>query len=114
VTAGHERGALLRLIVDRVDEAVPIVHTQPVGLAGWQFSHIHRCNRALFRSYPHRDRLAEQLRNRHRRDLDVIVVTDGAAAGVVWFLAHDVPGHERGICPPRRAGRQAEDRRWRR
>lgn len=66
-----------RLLVEHVAEMLPIVYTPTVGLACQRFSHIYRRSRGLFISFPHRDRLAEILRNRPHRDVDVIVVTDG-------------------------------------
>ena len=66
-----------KLVVDHVEEMLPIVYTPTVGLACQQFSHIYRRSRGLFLSYPHRDRLAQILRNRPRREVDAIVVTDG-------------------------------------
>jgi malate dehydrogenase (oxaloacetate-decarboxylating) len=66
-----------RLLVDHTKEMLRIVYTPTVGLACQQFSHIYRRHRGLFLSYPQRDRLAELLRHRPRRDVDVIVVTDG-------------------------------------
>jgi malate dehydrogenase (oxaloacetate-decarboxylating) len=66
-----------KLIVDHVEELLPIVYTPTVGLACQQFSHIYRRNRGLFLSYPHRKRLPELLRNRPNDEVDVIVVTDG-------------------------------------
>src|SRR4051794_8683758 len=66
-----------KLLVEHVEEMLPIVYTPTVGLACQQFSHIYRRNRGLFMSYPHRERLAELLRNRPNRAVDVIVVTDG-------------------------------------
>jgi malate dehydrogenase (oxaloacetate-decarboxylating) len=66
-----------RLVVDHVEEMLPIVYTPTVGLACQQFSHIYRRPRGLFLSYPQRDRLAEILGNRPRAEVDAIVVTDG-------------------------------------
>ena len=66
-----------KLVVDHVEELLPLVYTPTVGLACEQFSHIYRRNRGLFLSYPQRDRLPELLRNRPRPDVDAIVVTDG-------------------------------------
>ena len=66
-----------RLVVDHVEEMLPVVYTPTVGLACQQFSHIYRRSRGLFLSYPHQDRLARILRNRPRREVDAIVVTDG-------------------------------------
>jgi malate dehydrogenase (oxaloacetate-decarboxylating) len=66
-----------KLVTDHVEEMLPVVYTPTVGLACQQFSHIYRRSRGLFLSYPHQDRLAEILRNRPRREVDAIVVTDG-------------------------------------
>jgi malate dehydrogenase (oxaloacetate-decarboxylating) len=66
-----------RLLLDHVEEMLPIVYTPTVGLACQQFSQIYRRNRGLFIAYPHRDDIRTLLRNRPNRDVDVIVVTDG-------------------------------------
>ncbi|EHN12084.1 NAD-dependent malic enzyme [Patulibacter medicamentivorans] len=66
-----------RLLVDHLEEVLPIVYTPTVGLACQRFHRIFRRPRGLTLSYPMRDRLPELLRNRRQRDVDVIVVTDG-------------------------------------
>jgi hypothetical protein len=66
-----------RLLLDHVEEMLPIVYTPTVGLACQQFSHIYRRPRGLIVSYPLRDTIPEILRNRPNREVDVIVVTDG-------------------------------------
>jgi malate dehydrogenase (oxaloacetate-decarboxylating) len=66
-----------RLVLDHIEEMLPIVYTPTVGLACQQFSHIYRRPRGLFISYPLRDSIAEILRNRPNKEIDVIVVTDG-------------------------------------
>ena len=66
-----------RLVSEHVEEMLPIVYTPTVGLACQQFSEIYRRPRGIFISYPDRDRIVEILRNRPRREVDVIVVTDG-------------------------------------
>jgi len=66
-----------RLMLDHIEEMMPIVYTPTVGLACQQFSHIYRRPRGLFVSYPLRDSIAEVLRNRPNPEVDVIVVTDG-------------------------------------
>lgn len=66
-----------RLLIDHVDEMLPIVYTPTVGVACEQFSHIYRRNRGLFISYALRDRLPRLLANHPTRDVHVIVVTDG-------------------------------------
>ena len=66
-----------RLMLDHIEEMMPIVYTPTVGLACQQFSHIYRRPRGLVVSYPLRDSIAEVLRNRPNPEVDVIVVTDG-------------------------------------
>jgi len=66
-----------RLMLDHVEEMMPIVYTPTVGLACQQFSHIYRRPRGLFVSYPLRDSIPGVLRNRPNPEVDVIVVTDG-------------------------------------
>jgi malate dehydrogenase (oxaloacetate-decarboxylating) len=66
-----------RVLREHIPETLPIVYTPTVGEACQRFSEIYRRPRGLFVSYPDRDCLAEVLRNRPQRDVDVIVVTDG-------------------------------------
>ncbi len=66
-----------RLLMDYVEEMLPVVYTPTVGLACQRFSHIWRRNRGLFISYPHRENIRQLLRNRPHKEVDVIVVTDG-------------------------------------
>ena len=66
-----------RLMLDHIEEMMPVVYTPTVGLACQQFSHIYRRPRGLFVSYHVRDSLIQVLRNRPNPEVDVIVVTDG-------------------------------------
>jgi malate dehydrogenase (oxaloacetate-decarboxylating) len=66
-----------RLVSEHIEEMLPILYTPTVGVACQYFSEIYRRPRGLFISYPDRERIAEILRNRPRREVDVIVVTDG-------------------------------------
>jgi malate dehydrogenase (oxaloacetate-decarboxylating) len=66
-----------RLLLDHIEEMMPIVYTPVVGQACQQFSHIYRRPRGLFISYPLRDSIPALLQNRPNRQVDVIVVTDG-------------------------------------
>jgi len=66
-----------RLVCDHMEEMLPVLYTPTVGLACQRFSEIYRRPRGLFIAYPDRDRIQEILRNRLRREVDVIVVTDG-------------------------------------
>jgi malate dehydrogenase (oxaloacetate-decarboxylating) len=66
-----------RLLLDHLEEMLPIVYTPVVARACAEFSHIYRRSRGLFIAYPLRDRMRKLLANRPRPDVDVIVVTDG-------------------------------------
>ncbi len=66
-----------KLLVEHLEQMLPIVYTPTVGVACQRFSHIYRRSRGLFLSWPHRHRLAELLANRANPEVDVIVVTDG-------------------------------------
>jgi malate dehydrogenase (oxaloacetate-decarboxylating) len=68
-----------RVLRDHIAETMPIVYTPTVGEACQRFSEIYRRPRGLFVSYPDRAELRDVLRNRPsgRREVDVIVVTDG-------------------------------------
>ena len=65
------------LLAAHVDELLPIVYTPTVGEACQHFSEIYRRPRGLFVGYPDRHRLRAIIADRPRRDVDVIVVTDG-------------------------------------
>jgi malate dehydrogenase (oxaloacetate-decarboxylating)(NADP+) len=66
-----------RLLVDNIDEMLPVVYTPTVGQACQQWSHIFRQQRGLYISIENRGHVAEILRNWERPDVRVIVVTDG-------------------------------------
>jgi malate dehydrogenase (oxaloacetate-decarboxylating) len=66
-----------RLLLDHIDEMLPIVYTPVVALGCQEFSHIYRRPRGLFISYPLRDFIPALLRNHPNPEVDVIVVTDG-------------------------------------
>jgi malate dehydrogenase (oxaloacetate-decarboxylating) len=66
-----------RLLLDRLDEMMPIIYTPTVGLACQQFSHIFRRPRGLFLSYAERDSIDAILDNAASPQIQVIVVTDG-------------------------------------
>ena len=79
LTALHDRNEALffRILMDYPDEMTPIVYTPTVGLACQQFGHIFQRPRGIFISANDRGRIAEVLGNWPRRDVAIIVVTDG-------------------------------------
>ena len=66
-----------RLLLDHMEEMMPIVYTPVVGLGCQEFCHIYRRPRGLFIPYPLRDSIRQLLHHRPNPEVDVIVVTDG-------------------------------------
>ncbi|SRR5579885_658843 len=66
-----------RLLVEHLEETLPIIYTPVVGAACQLFSHIYRRPRGLFISHPNRHRIEEILDHSPVPRVEVIVVTDG-------------------------------------
>jgi malate dehydrogenase (oxaloacetate-decarboxylating)(NADP+) len=79
LTALHDRNEALffRVLIDHPDEMTPIVYTPTVGLACQQFGHIFQRPRGIFISANDRGRVKSVLGSWPRRDVAMIVVTDG-------------------------------------
>ncbi|HET7032318.1 MAG TPA: NAD-dependent malic enzyme [Casimicrobiaceae bacterium] len=75
----HDRNEALffRLLIEHPDEMTPIVYTPTVGLACQRYTHIFQRPRGIFISAADRGRVAEVLGNWPRRDVAIIVVSDG-------------------------------------
>ncbi|OUR70939.1 NAD-dependent malic enzyme [Methylophaga sp. 41_12_T18] len=67
-----------RLVLDHIDEIMPLIYTPVVGEACERFSEIYRNNRGLFIAYPDRDQIDDMLANVTKQNIKVIVVTDGS------------------------------------
>lgn len=65
------------LLLEHIEEMLPIVYTPTVGLGCQQFSHIYRHPRGVFVPYPHRDKIDEILSKTRFDNVKVIVVSDG-------------------------------------
>ncbi|HEV8119614.1 MAG TPA: NAD-dependent malic enzyme [Candidatus Polarisedimenticolia bacterium] len=65
-----------RVLVDHVEEFLPIVYTPTVGRACQEFSHIYRRARGLWITPGHRGHISEILANAPFEDVRLIVVTD--------------------------------------
>jgi malate dehydrogenase (oxaloacetate-decarboxylating)(NADP+) len=75
----HDRNEALffRVLMDHPDEMTPIVYTPTVGLACQQFGHIFQRPKGMFVSADDRGRVAQVLANWPRRNVKIIVVSDG-------------------------------------
>jgi len=66
-----------RVVAERLEELMPILYTPTVGQACQEYGHIFRRPRGLYVTSHDRGRVADVLRNWPRRDVRIIVVTDG-------------------------------------
>lgn len=79
LTSLHDRNETLyyRVVVEHLEQMMPIIYTPTVGQACQEYGHIYRRARGMFLSKRDRGRFREILRNWPARDVRVIVVTDG-------------------------------------
>ncbi|HET9705182.1 MAG TPA: oxaloacetate-decarboxylating malate dehydrogenase, partial [Vicinamibacterales bacterium] len=66
-----------RIVIDHIEELLPIIYTPTVGQACRKFSHIMREPKGFYITPDDRGDIASMFDNWPARDVDVIVVTDG-------------------------------------
>jgi malate dehydrogenase (oxaloacetate-decarboxylating)(NADP+) len=66
-----------RTVLEFLEELMPVIYTPTVGLACQRYAHIYRRPRGLFITIKDKGRVKEILKNWHRKQVGVIVVTDG-------------------------------------
>ncbi|KAA3457226.1 NADP-dependent malic enzyme-like [Gossypium australe] len=66
-----------KLLIDNVEELLPVVYTPTVGEACQKYGSIFRRPQGLFISLKEKGKIHEVLRNWPQKDIQVIVVTDG-------------------------------------
>ena len=66
-----------RVVMDHLEDMMPIIYTPTVGKACQEFGHIFRRSRGMYVSLKDRGNIVKVLKNWPTRDVKVIVVTDG-------------------------------------
>ena len=66
-----------RVVMDKIEEMMPIVYTPTVGRACQEYGHIFRRPRGIFISGKDKGQVLDVLRNWPNKDVRIIVVTDG-------------------------------------
>jgi malate dehydrogenase (oxaloacetate-decarboxylating)(NADP+) len=73
----RQESLFYRVVMDNIEEMMPIIYTPTVGQGCVEFGHIFRRPRGLYVSYKNRGRVRELMNNWPYSDVRIIVVTDG-------------------------------------
>ena len=66
-----------RLVMDNIEEIMPLIYTPTVGQACKEFAHIYRRSQGFYITPDDKGQIREMLDNWHEDDVKAIVVTDG-------------------------------------
>ena len=74
---GRNERLFYQLVIDNIEEVMPLIYTPTVGQACKEFGRLFRRPRGMYLSYNEKGRIKEIMSNWPYRDIKVIVVTDG-------------------------------------
>lgn len=74
---GRNENLFYRLVINHINELMPLIYTPTVGQACQEFAHIYRQPRGFYITLSDRGQIQEILANWPEKDVRMIVVTDG-------------------------------------